>query len=177
MFRNFVQMNRKILRLSLRIFYTKYVNLLLNIADNSSKVKILSIYNRNRKIITKHTQMIFFLLYLRFGNNHVTLRIIESHLRSVIQADLPESDEEAKLIFMMFVHSDINILKFEYITHSMVEKSNKNPNNLHLYSKVVHEALLYEEIARIIPDDTIRCVNYGIVSKRKYRLPINNQMG
>lgn len=162
-FAKFVQVNRKILRISTRIFKKQFINLFFFISNSHSKKKLLSIYTYKRtQILTKHKHLIFFLLYMQFGFT-INLKFIQKYLRHLSRntRNFSDSDGECKLILWLFYNHHFNILKFESTTGSVGSKCKNNFRKSHLHSPIIHEALMYKEVSQIIPSHTIHCVCYG----------------
>ena len=165
-FQHFVKTNRKELRLSLRSFQKKYVHFLIYVSNLPSKKYLVHTYKGNiRPILNKHKYLIFWLIYLKFGTNKISLSFIKTYLNSILTKKFnncsDDSDDEEKLIFLLLLKFKIYVIKFEGISDSTQQKFRNNEDGSELKSAIIHEAHMYNEIQKIIPHSTIHCAYYG----------------
>lgn len=162
-FENFVKINRKQLRLSVRIFKKKIVHLFSYIANSASKKKLAIMYKGNkRSIIRTHKYLFFWLIYIKFGESSISMAFINTYINSISKKKYgicsTDSGDGEKLIFLLLIGMKIFVVKFEGISKSTTNSSTRSSEGS---SAIVHEALMYGEIQKIIPDDTICCSYYG----------------
>lgn len=170
----FVRLNRKILRLSLRVFskrlnYLFYSTLMYQNKQRLRKEK----YEIQAR--TKSAKYLFYLMYLRFGVNTISLRHVYAYLCRICEMNAEDSDSSCsddsdvkKATYFLIWKDHTYVLKCE--NKLEVEDESKKTK-----CRISHEVGMYDAVSSILPGKTVDCVEHGDIhySTRQFKLSHN----